>query len=179
MVITNLSNPLFHVVLYQPDIPPNTGNIGRTCVAIGAKLWMVKPLGFSLDAKQLRRAGLDYWPHLDYEVTEDWADLTRKLPIERMWFVEKDGTKLYTEAQFLHGDILVFGSETNGIPPEMMQAHADRTLRLPMRKQVRSINLASSASAIAYEALRQMVVSQQIDGYPDAWNPHLQNLSSE
>lgn len=164
--------PLFQIVLYQPDIPPNTGNIGRTCVAIGAKLWMVKPLGFSLDAKQLRRAGLDYWPHLDYEVAENWTDLLEKIPAERMWFVEKDGAKLYTEVEYQLGDTLVFGSETEGIPPEWMASHRDRTVRLPMRKEVRSINLASSASAIAYEVLRQLVVTKQIDYFPDAWNPN-------
>lgn len=164
--------PLFHVVLYQPDIPPNTGNIGRTCVAIGAKLWLVKPLGFSLDAKQLRRAGLDYWPHLDYEVAEDWPDLLRKLAVQRMWFVEKDGAKLYTDVQYQLGDILVFGSETEGIPPAWMADHRDRTVRLPMRKEVRSINLASTAAAISYEMLRQLVASGQIDHYPDAWNPN-------
>lgn len=164
--------PLFQIVLYQPDIPPNTGNIGRTCVAIGAKLWMVKPLGFSLDAKQLRRAGLDYWPHLDYEVAENWTDLLERIPAERMWFVEKDGAKLYTEVEYQLGDTLVFGSETEGIPPEWMASHRDRTVRLPMRKEVRSINLASSASAIAYEVLRQLVVTKQIDHFPDAWDPN-------
>jgi tRNA (cytidine/uridine-2'-O-)-methyltransferase len=172
-------NPVLHVVLHQPDIPPNTGNIGRTCVAIGAKLWMVKPLGFSLDTKQLRRAGLDYWPRLDYEVVEDWQALLTKLPLERMWFVEKDGAKLYAEVDFRVGDILVFGSETNGIPHEIMIAHQGQTIRLPMRREVRSINLASSASAVAYEALRQLVATGQIDQYPDAWNPNTQSASSE
>lgn len=163
--------PILHVVLHQPDIPPNTGNIGRTCVAIGAKLWLVKPLGFSLDAKQLRRAGLDYWPHLEYEVVEDWNDLLTRLPVSSMWFVEKDGAKLYTSAAYKKGDILVFGSETSGIPTELMQAHPERTIRLPMRREVRSINLASSAAAMAFEALRQFVASGQIAGFPDAWNP--------
>ena len=164
--------PLFQIVLYQPDIPPNTGNSVRTCVAIGAKLWMVKPLGFSLDAKQLRRAGLDYWPHLDYEVAENWTELLSKVPAERMWFVEKDGAKLYTEVDYQLGDALVFGSETEGIPAEWMAAHRDRTVRLPMRKEVRSINLASSASAIAYEVLRQLMVTKQIERFPDAWDPN-------
>jgi tRNA (cytidine/uridine-2'-O-)-methyltransferase len=168
---SHATKPLLHVVLYQPDIPPNTGNIGRTCVAIGAKLWMVKPLGFSLDAKQLRRAGLDYWPHLEYEVVDDWAALLKRLPAERMWFVEKDGAKLYTDARFEVGDVLVFGSETSGIPAEWMNSHRERTIRLPMRREVRSINLASSASAVAYEVLRQFVVTKQIDHFPDAWNP--------
>lgn len=170
--------PILHIVLHQPDIPPNTGNIGRTCVAIGAKLWMVRPLGFSLDAKQLRRAGLDYWPHLDYEVVDDWAALQEKLPIQRMWFVEKDGAQRYSEVEYRRGDILVFGSETSGIPPELMREHADRTIRLPMRREVRSINLASSASAVAYEALRQLVVTGQIPDFPDDWNPQVESEPS-
>lgn len=165
-------DPILHIVLHQPDIPPNTGNIGRTCVAIGAKLWLVKPLGFSLDAKQLRRAGLDYWPHLEYEVVEDWIALTSILPTEKMWFVEKDGAHLHTEVSYQVGDVLVFGSESSGIPEEWMQANRDRTIRLPMRQEVRSINLASSASALAYECLRQFVVSRQIANYPDAWDPN-------
>lgn len=163
--------PLLHIVLHQPDIPPNTGNIGRTCVAIGAKLWLVEPLGFSLDAKQLRRAGLDYWPYLDYEVVRNWEALLEKLPFERMWFVEKDGANLYTDAQFNVGDVLMFGSETSGIPPDIMRQYASQTIRLPMRREVRSINLASCTAAIAYEAMRQFVVTNQIGEFPDAWNP--------
>src|SRR6476659_863298 len=105
--------PLFHVVLYQPEIPPNTGNIGRTCVAVGAKLWLVKPLGFQINEKQLRRSGLDYWPHLEWEAVENWQELTMRLaePIRRgrLWLFTKAAARLYTTATFQKGDILLFG----------------------------------------------------------------------
>lgn len=152
--------PLLHIVLYQPAIPPNTGNIGRTCVAIGAKLWLVKPLGFRLDEKDLRRAGLDYWPHLEWEVVEDWAELAAKLaePLAagRAWFFTKTATRLHTDVNYQAGDVLVFGSETSGLPPEILLQHAAHALRIPMRSPVRSINLSVSAGVAMYEAVRQM-----------------------
>src|SRR3954471_20125568 len=115
--------PLLNVVLYQPEIPPNTGNIGRTCVAVGAKLWLVKPLGFQIDEKQLRRAGLDYWPHLEWEAVESWDELAVKLaePIarRRLWLFSKTATRVYTSAAFNKGDILVFGNESSGLPEEL------------------------------------------------------------
>src|SRR6266550_3556229 len=142
--------PLLHVVLYQPEIPPNTGNIGRTCVAVGAKLWLVKPLGFQIDEKQLRRAGLDYWPHLEWEAVEDWDELATKLagPIarRRLWLFSKMASRLYTSATFEKGDILVFGSESNGLPVELRDQYAEQMLRLPMREQVRSLNLSATAA---------------------------------
>jgi tRNA (cytidine/uridine-2'-O-)-methyltransferase len=152
--------PLLHVVLYQPEIPPNTGNIGRTCVAVGAKLWLVKPLGFQISEKQLRRAGLDYWPHLEWEAVENWAELTAKLaqPLAagRIWLFTKTATRLYTDAAYQKGDILVFGSESSGLPPELLAEHPGRALRIPMRQQVRSLNLSATAAAAMYEAVRQI-----------------------
>src|SRR5262245_207490 len=116
--------PLLHVVLHEPQIPPNTGNIGRTCVAVGAKMWLVKPLGFSISEKQLRRAGLDYWPHLEWEVVENWdalaAQLAELLEQRRAWFFTKTSQRPYLEARFEKGDMLVFGSETRGLPPELL-----------------------------------------------------------
>src|SRR4029078_10443355 len=112
--------PLLHVVLYQPEIPPNTGNIGRTCVAVGAKLWLVKPLGFQIDEKQLRRGGRDYWAHLEWEVVGKWDELTGKLAqpfaSRRIWLLTKTAPRPYTQATFEKGDILVFGSESAGFP---------------------------------------------------------------
>ncbi len=129
----HVNQPLLHVVLYQPDIPQNTGNIGRTCVAVGAKLWLVRPLGFHLDEKHLRRAGMDYWPHLDYEVVDSWQELSEKLPIDAtIWLVENAGGKYLWEANFRRGDVLVFGSETRGLPESILSQHRAHIVELPM-----------------------------------------------
>ena len=153
-------DPLLHVVLYQPEIPPNTGNIGRTCVAIGAKLWLIKPLGFQINEKELRRAGLDYWPLLDWQAVENWEELALQLsaPLaaNRIWLLTKTATQLYTAARFQKGDILLFGSESSGLPETLRQQYASQTLRLPMREQVRSLNLSAAAAAVMYEAVRQL-----------------------
>lgn len=149
-------DPLLHIVLYEPDIPPNTGNIGRTCVAVGAKLWLIEPLGFSLDAKQLRRAGLDYWPHLELEVTPNWEACLQRLPQRQPWFFSKFAERSYTEVQYEPGDILIFGSETSGLPDSIRETHADRLLKIAMRPQVRSLNLASACAAVTLEAVRQI-----------------------
>ena len=153
-------DPLLHVVLYQPEIPPNTGNIGRSCVAIGAKLWLVKPLGFQINEKELRRAGLDYWPFLEWETVENWENLTQRLAEQfvqrRIWLLTKRGETSYTAAEYQRGDILLFGCETSGLPEELMDAYADRTLRIPTRPQVRSLNLSSAAALVMYEAVRQL-----------------------
>ncbi len=148
-------------MLYQPEIPPNTGNIGRTCVAIAAKLWLVRPLGFSLEDRYLARSGLDYWEHLDYEAVDDWAALSAAVEInpERTWYFTKTATRMYTDAKFQTGDMLVFGRETTGLPREMIDAAGDHALRMPIRPQVRSLNLANTVAVAAYEALRQFNVS--------------------
>ena len=150
------TNPLFHVVLYQPDIPQNTGNIGRSCVAVGAKLWLVRPLGFHLDAKHLRRAGMDYWQYLDYEVVDDWSELQSKLPGCRHWSLTKTATRTIWEADFATGDILLFGSESRGLPAHILEENPANNLCLPMREEVRSLNLASTANTVMYEAVRQL-----------------------
>ena len=151
--------PLLHVVLHQPAIPPNTGNIGRTCVAAAAKLWLVKPLGFDVSEKARRRAGLDYWEHLEWEVVDDWPALSQQLaaPLQagRAWFFSKKARRLHTEVPYRAGDVLVFGSETTGLPDDLLHEYADNTVRIPMREQVRSLNLAVAAGIAVYEALRQ------------------------
>lgn len=147
--------PWLHVVLYQPDIPQNTGNIGRSCVAVGAKLWLVRPLGFRLEDRYLKRAGMDYWEHLNWEAVDDWNELESRLPGRRMWLLTKFANRLAWEADFARGDVLVFGSETRGLPADIRQQHADHCLKLPMRPEVRSLNLASTANTILYEAVRQ------------------------
>ncbi len=151
-----MSTPTFHIVLHAPEIPPNTGNVARTCVATGAKLWLVKPLGFVIDDAHLRRAGCDYWEHLDWEVVDDWAALTQRLPMERLWLFTKRATALHHEVRFQSGDVLVFGSESSGLPEAILQAHADQWVRLPSRPEVRSLNLSNAVAVAVYEGLRQV-----------------------
>jgi tRNA (cytidine/uridine-2'-O-)-methyltransferase len=150
-----LYEPCLHVVLHEPEIPPNTGNIGRTCVAIGAKLWLVKPLGFSLDDYYLRRAGLDYWEHLEWEAANSWQDLLERLPQPPTWFFSARATHPYTTVAYRRGDVLVFGSESRGLPKDLLDSHAERALTIPSRPQVRSLNLSNAAAVVCYEAIRQ------------------------
>lgn len=148
--------PNLHIVLYQPEIPPNTGNVGRTCVAVGAKLWLVRPLGFRMDEKSRRRAGLDYWQHLDWQAVDDWPTLLLNLPSERIWLLSKHGTTSYTDVGFRPEDVFVFGSETSGLPQSLLEHYSDRVLRIPMQAPARCLNLASSVAVVAYEARRQL-----------------------
>ncbi|MEN0110192.1 MAG: tRNA (cytidine(34)-2'-O)-methyltransferase [Planctomycetota bacterium] len=147
--------PWLHVVLHEPEIAYNTGSVGRTCVALGAKLWLVRPLGFTIDDRQLRRAGLDYWAHLAWEAVEDWAALCERLPVERAWCFTKFADRSYADAEFRRGDVLVFGSESRGLPDSIHAAAAGRRLRIPTRPEVRSLNLSNSVAIAGYEALRQ------------------------
>ena len=147
---------MLNIVLVEPEIHYNAGNVGRTCVALQSKLWLVRPLGFRLDDRHLHRAGLDYWQHLDYEAVDDWPTLLRRCPQLRPWFFTKTAGKLYTQAQYREGDFLVFGSETRGLPPAILAEYADRCLRIPMNGHVRSLNLAVSVGIAAYEAIRQI-----------------------
>lgn len=147
--------PILHVVLHEPEIPPNTGNIARTCVAIGAKLWLVEPVAFRLDDASLKRAGLDYWPELEWEVVADWQRLLERLGERPMWFFSARATRSYAEVAYGRGDAIVFGSETRGLPKALMEDHADRLLTIPSRPQVRSLNLSNAAAVACYEAVRQ------------------------
>jgi tRNA (cytidine/uridine-2'-O-)-methyltransferase len=144
-----------HIVLHQPEIAENAGNVGRTCVAVGAKLWLVRPLGFRLDDRHLRRAGLDYWQHLDWEAVADWPTLVERLAGRRMWLFSKRAERPYWSADFNSDDALVFGGESAGLPQSLLDQHTDRCLRIPIRPEVRSLNLAVSAAVAAYELLRQ------------------------
>jgi tRNA (cytidine/uridine-2'-O-)-methyltransferase len=150
--------PCLHIVLYEPEIPPNAGNIGRTCVAIGAKMWLVEPLGFTINDYHLRRAGLDYWDELEWEVVPNWDALVAGVTAAggRLgWFLSAHASRPYTDVRYEHGDVLVFGSESSGLPQSIKQAHADRLLTIPSRPQVRSLNLSNTAAIVAYEAVRQ------------------------
>lgn len=149
------TEPLLHVVLHQPDIPQNTGNIGRTCLAVGAKLWLVRPLGFRLDARYLHRAGMDYWEHVNWEAVDNWHELTTRLAARNFWYLTKTARRLVWNAEFQPGDVLVFGSETRGLPAAILSAQPAHNLGYPMHEPVRSLNLASTATAVIYEAVRQ------------------------
>lgn len=147
--------PCLHIVLHQPEIPHNTGSVGRTCVAVGAKLWLVRPLGFRVDDYYLRRAGLDYWERLEWEVVDDWDALLTRLPAREPYYFTKTARRSFLEPSYERGDVLVFGSESRGLPESLLAAHAERTLRIPIRDAVRSLNLSNSVAIAAYEALRQ------------------------
>jgi tRNA (cytidine/uridine-2'-O-)-methyltransferase len=147
---------MFEIVLYEPEIPFNTGAIGRTCVALGVKLWLVRPLGFRLDDRRLRRAALDFWEQLDYEVVADWEQLCQRLADRRFWLLTKTASRQYAKARFAPGDVLVFGSESRGLPASLLAAHAAYCLRIPMRPEARSLNLAVAVAVVAYEAYRQL-----------------------
>lgn len=147
--------PILNVVLYQPDIPQNTGNIGRTCVAVGAKLWLIRPLGFRLDEKHLRRAGMDYWQHLDWEAVDSWEEVESRLPDANVWCLTKFASRMVWDATFEKGDILLFGSESRGLPERIRDAQPGRNLKLPMSDLVRSLNLASTVNTVVYESVRQ------------------------
>jgi tRNA (cytidine/uridine-2'-O-)-methyltransferase len=152
---TPITVPL-HVVLVHPQIPQNAGNIGRTCVALGAKLWLVRPLGFRLDEHHRRRAGLDYWQYLDWQVVDSWEQLVASLPTQRKWFFTKHGDRSYATAHFEVGDALVFGSETQGLPKSLLAPQVENALRIPMSPKARSLNLANSVAIAGYEAIRQI-----------------------
>ena len=147
--------PLLHVVLVEPEIPYNTGSVGRTCVAVGAKLWLVRPLGFRVDDYHLRRAGLDYWQYLSWEVVDDWQALSERLPLERAWLFTTKATRAQHSAEFFPGDVLVFGRESQGLAPSLLASAPDRQLRIPCRDDVRSLNLSNSVAVACYECLSQ------------------------
>lgn len=151
-----------HIVLVEPEIPPNTGNVARTCAATGSVLHLVRPLGFSLDEKSLRRAGLDYWPYVKLEVHDSLDDFLDRYRNNRMWLSTTKGSRLFTEVEFRDEDMLLFGKETAGLPKTFIESNQDKTIRIPMSRdtRLRSFNLSNSASIVAFEALRQL-------GFPD------------
>lgn len=148
-----------NIVLYQPEIPANTGNIGRTCVATGTTLHLIEPLGFRLTGKELRRAGMDYWEHLDvrrYMNFEEFVDKNLKDNSDaKIWMATTKAKKVYTEAAFGENDFLMFGKESAGIPEEILVEHEETCIRIPMLDKIRSLNLSNSVSIVLYEALRQ------------------------
>ena len=164
---------MFHVVLMEPEIPPNTGNVARTCAATASVLHLVKPLGFDVDDRTLKRAGLDYWHFLEasqagekddrYALTRDGHNHesvqeileTAQTSGARIWYPTTKAPRMYTEADYRPGDYLMFGPETRGLPEELLQAHPERCVRIPMQASARSLNLSNSVAILLYEALRQ------------------------
>ena len=144
-----------NIVLYQPEIPPNTGNIARTCACTGASLHLIRPLGFSTDEKALRRAGLDYWDKLDIHYYDNLEELFAKYPDSNFYFATKFADNYYDDISYQEDDFLVFGRETAGLPDYILENHSENCIRIPMRKNIRSLNLANSVSIVLYEALRQ------------------------
>ncbi|MFM1769889.1 MAG: hypothetical protein RJA22_2418 [Verrucomicrobiota bacterium] len=146
-----------HIVLLEPEIPPNTGNVARLCAATRTTLHLVEPLGFRLDDRQLKRAGMDYWAQVEWRRWANWAEFEAGLPPgARLWFIESGGPRHHAEAAFGPGDYLVFGRETAGLPRALLEAHPDRWLRIPMfNPAARSLNLSNCVALVLYEALRQ------------------------
>jgi tRNA (cytidine/uridine-2'-O-)-methyltransferase len=145
-----------HVVLVEPEIAANTGAIGRTCVAAAAKLWLVRPLGFHMGDRHLRRAGLDYWPHLDYQVVERLDDVVSALGSGRQWLFSTKAARSYTSVGYCVGDALVFGPESRGLPRQWLAAHSEQAVRIPIRPEARSLNLANAVAVAVFEAARQI-----------------------
>ena len=150
-----MTEPLLNVVLYHPEIPQNTGNIGRTCVGVGAKLWLIEPLGFKIDEKHIRRSGMDYWKHLDLEVVQSWEEVVQAVQPKNIWYLTKHAQKMVWDAKMEPGDILLFGSESSGLSQEIMEENPENQLRLPTHEIVRSLNLASTVNTVVYEGIRQ------------------------
>ncbi len=147
-----------HVVLVEPEIPPNTGNIARSCAATGTILHLVEPLGFSIDDKYLKRAGLDYWKFVDVRVHKNLEAFFGEYPGRNFYLATTKGTKIYTDVKYKDEDMILFGKETSGLPRDLIEQHQDRTIRIPMSPdtRLRSLNLANSVNIVLFEALRQM-----------------------
>jgi tRNA (cytidine/uridine-2'-O-)-methyltransferase len=148
---------MFNVVLVEPEIPPNTGNIARLCLATGSRLHLVKPLGFSVDDRRLRRAGLDYWDEVDIEYWEGFAEFEAATrPPRRRFLLTTKSKRRYWDADFREGDYLVFGRETKGLPESFLLSHPDDCLTIPMAPEARSLNLATAVAVILFEGVRQL-----------------------
>ncbi len=146
-----------NVVLVEPEIPPNTGNVARLCAATRTTLHLIEPFGFKLDDAQLKRAGMDYWQHVEWHRWKNWSVFTEKLPASaRLWFIESNGPTRYSDAKFLPDDYLVFGRETAGLPKSLLEENRERWLRIPMfNPNARSLNLSNCVALVLFEALRQ------------------------
>ena len=153
--------PLFSVVLHEPEIPQNTGNIGRTCVATQSRLQLIEPLGFEITDSNLKRAGLDYWVHLEWSKHQNFQEWIKQVPDpSRIFLFSTKATQLYTDVSYREGDFLLFGKETKGLPPEILQQFPGQMVKIPQIGPVRSLNLATSVAIASYELIRQMGIPQ-------------------
>ena len=152
-----MTNPMFHIVLYHPEIPHNTGAAGRLALSTGSRLHLIKPLGFSLDEKHVKRTGLDYWPHVDLKLWDSLEELIAQAdPHARFWYLSTKATHCYWDAEFHNGDYFVFGPETKGLPESLLAESSATALRIPMPgKGSRSLNLSTSVAIVLYEGMRQ------------------------
>lgn len=146
---------MLHIVLLEPEIPANTGNIGRTCVAAGAKLHLIGPMGFQINEKQVRRAGLDYWDKLDYCIYDSYPDFLAKNPGAKIYMATTKARQVYSEVHYEEDCYIMFGKESAGIPEEILVDHEETAVRIPMFGDIRSLNLSNSVAVVLYEALRQ------------------------
>lgn len=154
---------MLNIVLVEPEIPQNCGNIARTCAATGARLHLIKPLGFDISEKAVRRAGLDYWHLVDIQVYENLADFFAKNEVRQMWLLSTKAPRSYTEARYEDGCYLLFGKETKGLPEDFLEAHRACCVRIPMREEARSLNLSNAVAITAFEALRQLDFPNLLD----------------
>ena len=146
---------MMHIVLFEPEIPQNTGNIVRTCKSTGSVLHLIEPMGFAINDVKLKRAGLDYWHDMDIRMHKDFASFCDANPNARLWLLTTHGSCIYNKIEYQDGDYLIFGKETAGLPENIREQHADRCLRIPMVKDNRSLNLSNAVAITLYEALRQ------------------------
>lgn len=154
-----------NIVLFEPEIPSNTGNIGRTCVATGTRLHLIEPLGFRLNEKAIQRAGMDYWKDLDVTTYLNYEDFLERNPGAKIYMATTKARKTYTEVKYEEDCYIMFGKESAGIPEEILIRHPDTAIRIPMNEQIRSLNLANSVAIVLYEALRQHDFSHmQLEG---------------
>ena len=154
---------MLNIVLHEPEIPQNCGNIARTCAATGSVLHLIRPLGFDISEKAVRRAGLDYWHLVDVRVYDNLEDFFSKNDVKQLWCLSTKAPRCYTEAEFQDGCYLLFGKETRGLPEDFLREHYDRCVRIPMREEARSLNLSNAVAITVFEALRQTGFSGLLD----------------
>ena len=166
---------MLNIVLYEPEIPGNTGNIGRTCAAAGTRLHLIEPLGFKLSEKEIRRAGMDYWHELDVVRYVNYRDFLERNPGAEIFMATTKGKRVYTEVSYEPDCYLLFGKESAGIPEEILAHNRDRCVRIPMLPDIRSLNLSNSVAVVLYEALRQNAFSQmQLTGHLTRFDDYIE-----